>query len=202
VAGSKITNDVVAVLRSAALAEQELEEARIKRRMDRAATAAGGGAQRQASIAPGTPGSVAPELNEKLPTKKEQKKKAEAKVSEVATHAAANATTAAFLSGGAGGRFGKKKGGYSWLTGGSASGTSTPGRINTQGLPGTPAAIGPAPVEKFTIDGARRLGQWREDKEKGRGIQMRDWVSVLEADGRAKKTLQKAYLFLDQSEPK
>lgn len=198
-----MTNDLVTVLRAAATAEQELEEARHKRRLARAGGNVEAGAQRQGSIAPGTPGSVAPDPTEKLPTKKDMaKKKSEAnKVSDIATHAAANSTTAQFL----GGRnlFGKKKGGYSWLGGGgSASGTSTPGRINTQGLPGTPAASGPAPVEKFTVDGVRRLGQWREDREKGRDIQMRDWVAVLEADGRAKKTLQLALLFLDQSDPK
>lgn len=187
------------VLRSVATKEQNSEESRHRKRSERA----GGGAQRQASIAPGTPGSIAPESNEKIPTKKEQKKKAEAKVSEAATHAAANMTTAQFLGGGGRSVFGKKKkGGYSWLEGGSASGASTPGRINTQGLPGTPAASGPPPVEKFTVDGVRRLGIWREDKEKGRDIQMRDWTCILEADGRAKKTLQKAYLFLDQSDPK
>lgn len=193
---SKITNEVVTVLRSEAQREQGIEESRHRKRSERA----GGGSQRQASIAPGTPGSVAPESNEKIPTKKEQKKKAETKVSDAATHAAANTTTAQFL----GGRsvFGKKKGGYSWLVGGTASGASTPGRINTQGLPGTPTASGPPPVEKYTVDGVRRLGIWREDREKGRDIQMRDWTSVLEADGRAKKTLQKAYLSLDQSDPK
>ncbi len=97
----------------------------------------GDGTPRQGSIAPSTPGLIAPESTEKAPTKKEQKKKAEAKINEAATHAAANVTTAQFLGGG-GGLFGKKKK-YSWMNqipGGSASGASTPGRIATQGLPG------------------------------------------------------------------
>lgn len=184
-------------MRTEAQTERDAEEARLRKRSERA----GGGPQRQASVAPGTPNSIAPESIEKAPTKKEQKKKAEAKVNEAANHAAANTTTAQFLGGGKS-IFGKNKK-YSWMTGGgSASGASTPSRINTQGLPGTPGGGGPPPVEKFTVDGVRRLGQWREDKEKGRAIQMRDWVSILETDGRAKKTLQKAYLFLDQSEPK
>jgi hypothetical protein len=196
--GSKITNELVAAFRQEAMKERDLEEARLRKR----ALRAGGGATRQGSVAPGTPGSVAPESIEKAPTKKEQKKKAEAKVNEAANHAAANTTTAQFLGGGRG-LFGKKKK-YSWMdqsSGGSASGTSTPSRINTQGLPGTPGAVN-APPERLTSDSARRLGQWREDKEKGRDIQMRDWITVLENDGREKKPLQKAYLNLDQSDPK
>jgi hypothetical protein len=166
----------------------------------------GQGTPRQPSTVPGTPGSSAPEPPEKPPTKKEQKKKAEAKVNEAASHAAANQTTSQFLGGGGGGGlFGKKKK-YSWMTGGaggSASGTSTPGRIMTQGLPGTPGgAVGNAVPEKLTGEAARRLGTWREDREKGVGIQLRDWVTVLEDDGNEKKALQKAYMWLDQSDPK
>ncbi len=56
--------------------------------------------------------------------------------------------------------------------------------------------------EKLTVEGVRRLGTWREDKEKGLGIQIRDWVSVLEEDGHEKKALQKVYMMLDSSEPK
>jgi hypothetical protein len=151
---------------------------------------------------PGTPGSIAPDPMEKAPTKKEQKKKAEAKLNEAANHAAANVTTAQFLGGG-GGIFGKKKK-YSWMTGGgSGSGTSTPAKLMTQGLPGTPSgSVGNAREEKFTHEGVRRLGTWREDKEKGVGIQIRDWVTVLEEDGREKRALQRAYATLDESQPK
>jgi len=191
----------VTALRATAVKERDYEEARLRKRMARAS---GDATPRQGSVVPGTPGSVAPESTEKAPTKKEQKKKAEAKVNEAASHAAANVTTAQFLGGG-GGLFGKKKK-YSWMTGGgggSASGTSTPGRIVTQGLPGTPAgaAASTAP-ERLTVDGARRLGTWREDKEKGMSIQIRDWITVLEDDGHEKRALQRAYTFLDMSEPK
>jgi len=188
-------------LRASASKEREFEEARLLKRQKRLT---GEATPRQGSTLPSTPGSSAPEPSEKGPTKKEQKKKAEAKVNEAASHAAANNTTAQFLGGG-GGLFGKKKK-YSWMTGGaggSTSGTSTPGRIMTQGLPGTPSVpVGNAAPEKLTVEGVRRLGTWREDKEKGAGIQMRDWITVLEGDGREKRALQKAYLFLDQSEPK
>jgi hypothetical protein len=56
--------------------------------------------------------------------------------------------------------------------------------------------------ERLTSDGARRLGAWREDKEKGMKIQIRDWIATLEDDGHEKKALQKAYANLDHSEPK
>lgn len=194
-----MANAVVTSLRKAALKEREFEEARLKKR---AAREQGETISRQSSVLPSTPGSIAPEISEKAPTKKELKKKAEAKTNEAASHAAANVTTAQFLGGG-GGLFGKKKK-YSWMSsGGSASGASTPGRIMTQGLPGTPAGlVATAAPERLTSDGARRLGTWREDKEKGRGVQIRDWVTVLEGDGREKKALQMAYTCLDSSEPK
>ena len=88
----------------------------------------------------------------------------------------------------------RRKKNYGWMTAGSTSGANTPGRIMTQGLPGTPAGVvvNAAP-ERLTSDGARRLGTWREDKEKGRGVQIRDWVAVLEVDGRERKALQRAY---------
>lgn len=138
---------------------------------------------------------------EKPPTKKEQKKKAEAQKNEAVNHTSANNTATQFLGGG-GGLFGKKKKTYSWLTG-SASGTSTPAQIMTSGLPGTPTGkVVNAGPEKLTADGVRRLGTWREDREKGAGIQIRDWIVVLENDGREQRALQRAYATLDESQPK
>lgn len=186
-------NDVALTLRKAASKEQEAEEARLRKRKARES----GEGSRAGSINPGTPGSMAPDILDKPPTKKEMKKKAEAKTSEAASHAAANVTTTQFL----GGRnvFGKKKQ-YSWMmAGGSGSGTSTPGKIMTQGLGasvGSPTA-NPG-LEKLTTDGVRRLGAWREDGVKGRNIQLRDWIVVLEDDGREKRALQKAYAQVDE----
>lgn len=195
-------NGAVASLRDSGRKEREYEESRLRKRIARSS---GETTSRQGSLMPSTPGSIAPESIEKAPTKKELKKKAEAKTSEAASHAAANVTTAQFLGGG-GNIFGKKgKKTYSWMTGGgggSGSGTSTPSRLMTQGLQGTPANAVSTGPERLTSDGARRLGTWREDKEKGRGIQIRDWVTVLEGDGREKKALQLAYTSLDSSEPK
>ncbi|KAH8600485.1 hypothetical protein B0O99DRAFT_682172 [Bisporella sp. PMI_857] len=72
----KFKNVVVTALRSSAQKERDFEEERIRKRNERAARASGD-TSRQGSIMPGTPGSVAPE--EKAPSKKEQRKKAEAK---------------------------------------------------------------------------------------------------------------------------
>lgn len=47
-----------------------------------------------------------------------------------------------------------------------------------------------------------RLGTWREDKEKGKDIQLRDWVTALEMDGIEARAIQDAYLKLDSSGPK
>lgn len=184
-------------MRASAAKERELEEARLRKRQARTNP---DGTPRQGSVVPGTPGSVAPDPDLKAPTKKEQKKKQEAKINEAASHESANATSSKFLGGG-GGLFGKKK--YSWMTGGggAGSGASTPAKIMTQGLPGTPGALSTAP-EKLTTEGARRLGTWREDHEKGMHIQLRDWITVLEDDGKEKKALQQAYAVLDDSNPK
>ncbi|PQE12161.1 hypothetical protein CJF31_00000367 [Rutstroemia sp. NJR-2017a BVV2] len=198
------SNEVAAALRTHANKERNAEEARLRKRRAREM----GEGSRAGSVAPGTPGSIAPDLLDKAPTKKEQKKKAEAKVSEAASHAAANVTTTTFL-GGRSGLFGKKKN-YSWMTagsgggggGGGGSGTSTPGRIITQGLGGASSPAANTGPEKLTADGVRRMGAWREDGDKGRNVQIRDWIMVLEEDGREKKALQKAYTWLDQSEPK
>lgn len=191
----KLTNEIVVAMRASAGKERDIEEIRLRKRQARAS---GEGVSRQNSILPGTPGSVAPDPSDKSLTKKEAKKQKETKVNEAANHAAANTTTAQFLGGG-GGLFGKKKK-YSWMTGGGpgSSGASTPGRINT--APSGASNGGPvnAPPQALTAEGARRLGTWREDGAKGAGIQMRDWVTVLEEDGHEKKALQKAYLGLDK----
>lgn len=194
----KFKNDLATALRAAASRERDLEDERLRKRQARAT---GSSYTPSVSLGPSTPGgSVAPETGEKVPTKKELKKKAD-KVNEAASHAAANVTTAKFLGGGKG-RFGKQ---YSWMTGGGsapASGANTPSRIQTQGLAGTPSAAAARKPERLTAEGVRRLGEWREDSIKGKKIQIREWITVLENDGMEKRALQKAYACLDTSEPK
>ena len=43
---------------------------------------------------------------------------------------------------------------------------------------------------------------FKEDGEKGKKIQLRDWVVVLEQDGRDFRALQDAYDKLDTSQPR
>ncbi|CAG8957170.1 hypothetical protein HYFRA_00009371 [Hymenoscyphus fraxineus] len=184
----RMSNPVVFTLRELATKERDYEEERLKKRQKRETPS---NASRPGSVV-GTPGSIAPDISEKAPTKKEQSKKAQAKVNEAATHAAANSTMSAFMFGG------KKQKKYSWMTGG-GSGASTPGRPV---IPGIGAPTGPPVPAKLTVDGVRRLGSWREDSEKGKHIQLRDLIFVLEQDGRQKKALQMAYLAVGESGPK
>jgi hypothetical protein len=125
----------------------------------------------------------------------------------MASHASQNLTSSLFAGlGRSGGLFGKKKSGksYSWMSAaGAGSGASTPTRLSTPGPGGRiPAAPAPPVNLNLTAEGRNRLGTWREDKEKGKNIQLRDWVSVLERDGTNSKALQDAYLRLDASGPR
>ena len=63
-----MTNEVVTAMRASAMQERDQEEARLRKRLARAA---GEIPSRQGSIIPATPGSVAPEFTDKAPTKKE-----------------------------------------------------------------------------------------------------------------------------------
>jgi hypothetical protein len=193
-------------LREAARVEREFEEQRLKKRLERERAApAGTAGSRAASVIPGTPGSAAPEPVEKAPTKKEMsKKKAATAQSDADNHKLANATTATMLGTGGRGMFGKKKT-YGWMQQGAGSGSSTPAMImaeKARGVSVTPAPVEPVPEPKLTGNAARRLGEWRDNGEKGRGVQMRDWVTALELDGRDKQALQRAYTMLDDAGPK
>lgn len=133
-----------------------------------------------------------PWLGGKGMTKKEARRMMDAKVSEAQQHQqsveTARMATNSMLSGSL---FGAKKS-YSWLQRGPStpSGFSTPSRVNTN----TPSG-----GEKETHLGepavipSKRLGTWREDNERGSGIQLRDVLFMLEMDGRGRKHVQKAY---------
>ncbi|OJJ45789.1 hypothetical protein ASPZODRAFT_143670 [Penicilliopsis zonata CBS 506.65] len=146
---------------------------------------------------PSTPmGEKAPVIDKKGMTKKEAKKLMDARASEAQQHQqsveTARMATNSMLSGR---MFGSKKT-YSWLNprppGGSSSGFSTPSRAQTATpVPGTdkPAAKG---GDSSTM-AVKKLGVWREDREKGSGIQVRDILFMLELDGRGSRHVQKAY---------
>ncbi|KAJ5162086.1 hypothetical protein N7492_007478 [Penicillium capsulatum] len=145
--------------------------------------------------APSTPvAERAPSFDKKPMSKKDMKKQVDTKASEAQQHQqsveTARMATSSMLSGR---MFGQKKS-YSWLKpGGTSSGFSTPSRPN----PPTPTA-GPEKTGRSgeTSSGQfqRQLGTWREDQEKGAGIQVRDILFMLEADGRGIKHVQKGYL--------
>lgn len=194
-------------MRELAKQEREWEEARLRRRQKRKdgtieITTAG---SRSGSVAPGTPGSVAPE-SDKAMTKKEQKKNQALKVAEANSHANQNMTSSMFAGlGGKSGLFGKsKRKTYDWMNvGRGGSGASTPTKTTGDGpksMNGIPQAT-PNNLA-LTTEGRNRLGTWREDKEKGKNIQLRDWITVLERDGREAQPLQQAYLQLDSSTPR
>ncbi|KFY73118.1 hypothetical protein V499_06762 [Pseudogymnoascus sp. VKM F-103] len=189
-----MTNELIKSLREAANVERNFEEKRLAKRQGRPTD---GTVARSGSAAPGTPGTVAPEPSTKPLTKKEREKQDKGKQNLVDSHAQANATTATFLFGG------KKKNKYSWMDSGGGSGASTPGRTSMQ-APGTPGGIGGGVVEKvrLTADGKNRMGGFREDKDGGRLVQLRDFLAVLENDGREKKTLQRTYAWLEGPKPK
>lgn len=188
-------------VRDGARADREIEEARLRKRQKRLNPEAAQGGSRAGSAAPGTPGSgAAAETETKAPTKKELKKgAAAARLAEASSTASANQTLSTLM-----GSFGrKKKKEYSWMQR-PGSGTSTPragaGDASTPG--GGAGAKGPEKTNLTPDPRYPRLGTWREDKEKGKNIQLRDWVVALELDGIEVRALQDAYLKLDASTPK
>ncbi|TWU78613.1 hypothetical protein ED733_004903 [Metarhizium rileyi] len=204
----KISSFMTLTMRELARQEREWEEARLRRRQKRKDGVGDGTTpSRSGSVAPGTPGSVAPE-SEKPMTKKEMKKNQALKAAEANSHANQNLTSSMFAGlGGKSNLFGKKKGAktYDWMNvGRGGSGANTPTRMAPgagKGINGTAGSTLPA-SHAMTTEGRNRLGTWREDKEKGKNIQLRDWVVVLERDGRELKALQQAYVHMDSSNPK
>lgn len=189
----QMSNELIKVLRESAARERQCEEARLQRRADRLANPGA------VPAAPGTPaakslGDIAPEPGTKPLTKKEREKADKGKQSLVDSHAQANATTATFLFGG------KKKNKYSWMDASGGSGASTPGRVGTgvgvAGLGGAQEKV------RLTMDGKNRMGGFREDRDGGKGVQLRDLVMALEQDGREPKALQSLYPWLDTPKPK
>ncbi|SPO05664.1 related to tpa inducible protein [Cephalotrichum gorgonifer] len=200
-------NETISTIRDVTRAERDWEESRLRRRNIRTD---GGGKDsatpsRAGSVAPGTPGAASGDTTSKKDaSKKEQRKTAMAKAAEATNHISQNLTSSMFV-GKTGGLFGKKK--YDWMNPKPKSGGSTPARAGTPGASGGgggAAGGGTAQAENIplTTESRTRLGNWREDKEKGRGIQLRDWVAALEAEGVDGTVLQKAYDKLDTSGPR
>lgn len=177
---------------------RDAEEARLRKRQKRAEQALEreknpDAASRSGSVAPGTPGSVAPEQSDAKPMSKKESKKA-ARLADTSS-VSVNSTVSQFMGG--------KKKKYSWMTGGGSAGggAGTPTRGPGGGLP---AAGGPTKAAKgpLTQDASQQIGNLREDSAKGKNIQMRDWIEVLENNCYLtdQVALQNAYVKLQNSD--
>ncbi|KAI0432323.1 hypothetical protein F5Y09DRAFT_153435 [Xylaria sp. FL1042] len=180
---------------------QSAEEGRLKKRQKRLEKAAekdkegADAGSRSGSVAPGTPGSIAPDGGDTKSMSKKEGKKAAAKAAaaESSSGTTVNATLSLFTGG--------KKKKYSWMNSGAGSGASTP---RPQGTPGVSSGSGGSATKAgrgpLTRAGVSHLGQFREDSEKGKNIQLRDWIVVLEDRGMDPRTLQIAYDKVDKSD--
>ncbi|KAI1741012.1 hypothetical protein F4680DRAFT_416910 [Xylaria scruposa] len=176
---------------------QSAEEGRLKKRqkrLEKSAEKEKEGAEagsRSGSVAPGTPGSIAPDGGDTKALSKKEGKKAAAKAAESSSGTTVNATLSLFTGG--------KKKKYSWMSAG--SGANTPRAPGTIGAPagtgGSGARAGRGPLTKA---GVQHVGQVREDSEKGKNIQLRDWIVVLEDRGMDSRSLQIIYGNVDQSD--
>lgn len=195
-------------LRELAEKDRAAEQERIRKREARrkaAEAAAENDDGTGAGTADSAAGAATPAANDtpqqpKMTKKEQLKQQKEAKNASESQSSATTNQTAAMMA------LGKKGKKYSWMTGGQASMPT-----NRWQKPGGPGGSGggsgsgsggaSTPVKK---EGARtpttgsaaedqdagmvKWGEWKEDK----GVQLRDWVLVLERDGREKKALQRA----------
>ncbi|KAI0154428.1 hypothetical protein GGR57DRAFT_114735 [Xylariaceae sp. FL1272] len=177
---------------------QNGEEGRLKKRQKKLEKGtdkdkeAGEAGSRSGSIAPGTPGGL--EGGEAKSMTKKEGKKAAAKAAENASSTTVNTTLSLFTGG--------KKKKYSWMTAGAdaGSGASTPKGSSKPGLGGSGAIGAKTTRGPLTKPSVSHLGQFREDGEKGKNIQLRDWVIVLEDRKTDPRELQNAYDRLDKSD--
>lgn len=189
-------------VRDGAKTDRDAEEARLQKRQKRLNPESAPAGSRAGSTAPGTPGAgAAPEADSvaKAPSKKEIKKgMAAARLAEASSTASTNQTLSTLMGG-----FGRKKKEYSWMKK-SGSGANTPRASAGEASSAAAGDAAKAPEKTTLTSDPRypRLGTWREDKEKGKNIQLRDWVTALELDGIEAKAIQEAYLKLDASGPR
>jgi hypothetical protein len=115
-------------------------------------------------------------------TKKEQKRQADLRASEAQQRE--NTSHAVNMALGSSVKFGKKK--ISWMT------SSKPQTDSFAPPSRKTAAETPTPA-KETSQRPAKAAQFREDKEDGSKIQLRDLVHLLEPDMREKKSLMRAY---------
>lgn len=178
----QFVNPVVQALQKIAKDERDQEEERLAKRRRRAAKADTNGA---GSATTGL-GDVAPDVDTKKGNK--NREAASKKVNEAAQHAATTKTMNMALGLGS-------KATPSWMKKGADTTHSNPflpnkPKAGAQGSKGGASSVNGA---GGGLPKSRVFGQFREDKETGSGIQLRDLISVLEHDGKEKRALQRAY---------
>ncbi|CAC9891168.1 unnamed protein product [Aureobasidium pullulans] len=196
--------------------DRDAERERVRKRQERAKRAnsaanadstngidpASGPATPSTAAAPASADASGQAAPEKPMTKKERERQAKMGQTEEVLHKNSNSTAALQLG------MGKKKK-YSWLTGGAPATASNPYKPTPKAASagsaangtsgGRSSSSGAGGTDKALQARERKWGSWREDGIEGRGIQVRDWVVVLERDGKEKKALQKSLLKLDSS---
>ncbi len=179
----QFANPIAQALQKITEDERAHEEERLAKRRRRAAKADTNAA---GSDTAGVPGDIAPDVDTRKGNK--NREAAAKKVNEAAQHAATTKTMNMAL--GLGGRATP-----SWMKKGAEITHSNP-FLQNKPKTGAQGSKGGAPGANGTGSGlpkSRVFGQFREDKETGSGIQLRDVISVLEHDGKEKKALQRAY---------
>lgn len=165
-------NHVANALKRKVAEDEKYERERLRKRQKR---------DKSATATPADAPAIALPPPEKM-TKKDKDSLKKQNQSEDVLHRKANETASMALGG--------KKSKYAWMTGGAASGTTTPRRAPAAGGSGaaTPAVTVPT-VDKGLQGRKRTFGADIENTEIGAMIQIRDLVHVLENDGRERKTL-------------
>ena len=159
--------------------------ARRRKRAERAAVAATASTP-QSPTDTGTPApevSIAPLAQKQTKKERETAAKKERNMTEESQTQSANVAANLALGG--------KK--YAWMSKIGA------GKQAPKQTPGKPGAVPAVQKKKEGVDAIvdRKYGSWREDGVGGKGVQLRDWIGVLEMDGRERKTLQWAYTKLE-----
>ncbi|KAF2756873.1 hypothetical protein EJ05DRAFT_46126 [Pseudovirgaria hyperparasitica] len=172
-------NSLIDSLRLIAKNDRKYEEERLAKRAKRRKLAKPADGTSSPTVAEATAVADAVAINTKL-TKKERDKLAKSNQTEEVLHREANKTASLAMGG-----MGKK---YSWMSGGAkgGSGANTP-KVNTA----VPRPGSAKPAEKGVQGRNRAYGDFREDRD--RGIQMRDLLAVLEADGRERRAVVRGY---------
>lgn len=174
-------------------ADRKREEERLKKRTARraakaekaAAAATGSATQTPADTGTPVPEVVAPAAPKMTKKERDLAVKKEKDLSAEAQTQTANMTAAMQL--------GRKQ--YSWMTGGKAAARPAP---KPAIRPGAGAADAHTKKEGLAAIEDRKFGTWREDGKEGKGLQLRDWIAVLDMDGRERKTLAWAHARIER----